>query len=133
MNIADFLMRYANKKVDFDGVYGAQCVDLFRQYCKEVLEIPHTGSVVGAKDLYEKYDSLPLEKKYFKKTKKAVPGDIAVYGATKTNKYGHVAIVVGVNDDSNLVFEQDGFSQRGTEFKVRSNDSLLGYLHFTGK
>jgi hypothetical protein len=30
MLLEDFVKKYNKKKVDFDGVYGAQCVDLFR-------------------------------------------------------------------------------------------------------
>lgn len=63
MNLIAFVNTYCRKKVDFDGAYGAQCVDLFRQYCKDVLGLPHTGAVEGAKDLWLKYDNLPLEKK----------------------------------------------------------------------
>ena len=39
MCLDEFVKKYENKKVDFDGVYGAQCVDLFRQYVKECLGI----------------------------------------------------------------------------------------------
>ena len=52
MKIEEFINKYLNKIVDFDGAFGAQCVDVFRQYCKDVLEIPHTGAVEGAKDLF---------------------------------------------------------------------------------
>ena len=63
----EFINKYINTKVDFDNAFGAQCVDLFRQYCKDVLNIPHTGAVEGAKDVFLNYDKLPLEQKYFKK------------------------------------------------------------------
>ena len=49
MKIEEFINKYLNKIVDFDGAFGAQCVDVFRQYCKDVLEIPHTGAVEGAR------------------------------------------------------------------------------------
>ncbi len=47
MTLDEFVKKYLGKKVDYDGQYGAQCVDLFRQYCKDVLGIPHTGGVIG--------------------------------------------------------------------------------------
>lgn len=31
MDIFEFIEKYLDKKVDYDGYYGAQCVDLFRQ------------------------------------------------------------------------------------------------------
>ena len=55
MTLLEFVNKHIGKKVDFDGYYGPQCVDLYRQYCQDVWEIPHTGSVEGAKDLVEKY------------------------------------------------------------------------------
>ena len=133
MNLNEFITKYIGKKVDFDGAYGAQCVDLFRQYCKDVLKIPHTGSVDGAKDLMLQYDNLPLEKKYFNaiKTRNVRYGDIAVYGATKTNKYGHVAIVVSAIDKyRTLVFEQNGYTQDGAKLVERSVDNIIGILRF---
>ena len=136
MKYEQFLTKYCGKKVDFDGAYGAQCVDLFRQYCRDVLDVPHTGAVDGAKDLYEKYADLPVEKKYFTRlTKKAVPeyGYVAVWGATPTNKYGHVALVIcRLSATSLLVFEQNGFQQDGAKFVERSTVNLLGYLKHKG-
>ena len=136
MKFEQFLTKYCGKKVDFDGVYGSQCTDLFRQYCRDVLDTPHTGAVDEAKELYEKYAELPVEKKYFTRlTKKAVPeyGYIAVWGATPTNKYGHVALVIcRLSTTSLLVFEQNGFQQDGAKFTERSTANLLGYLKYKG-
>lgn len=130
LTLDEFVNKYLGKKVDFDKVYGAQCVDLFRQYCFEVLDLPHTGGVDGAKDLWEKYDELPLEKLCFEKILKGpITGDVVIYGATKTNKYGHVAIVLANMPGRDLLlFEQDGFKQDGAKVKIRNIDNLLGYL-----
>ena len=132
MYLEQFITKYCGKKVDFDKAFGAQCVDIFRQYCRDVLDIPHTGIVDGAKDLYEKYGDLPVEKKYFTRlSKSAAPqyGMVAVWGATPTNKYGHVAIVVAKLDASTLlVFEQNGIAQDGAKLVRRDTKNLLGYL-----
>lgn len=137
MKINEFLNKYTGKKVDFDGAYGAQCVDLFRQYCKDVLEIPHTGSVNGAKDLYWKYKELPNEVKYFNRfplselllgDASIKCGDVAIWDETGSNKYGHVAIVIDRLPDGLLVFEQDGFAQDGAKFSERKYTNLLGVL-----
>lgn len=134
MYLEDFVKKYNGKKVDYDGVYGAQCVDLFRQYAKEALGIPeHTGSCStsgGAKDLYLDYEKMPLEKKYFtrSKSKNWTPGDILVWDSTETNKYGHVAIFLARLNNDLLVFEQNGITQAGAEIQVRTRDNLLGYL-----
>lgn len=133
-DLEEFIKKYSGKKIDFDGVYGAQCVDLFRQYVKECLGIPeHTGSCSssgGAKDLFLDYSKMEKEKKYFYRyTKKGmVQGDILIWDSTETNKYGHVAIYLGKLNNSLIVFEQDGFKQDGAKINIRSKDNLLGFL-----
>lgn len=132
MNVAEFINKYNGKKVDFDGAFGAQCVDLFRQYVKDVLGITeHTGAVEGAKDLYLNYKNLLKEQKYFDRipaSQKRKCGDVVIWDATPTNKYGHVAIYLGETDEGFLVFEQNGFTQNGAEIKNRSRLGLLGML-----
>ena len=131
MNLTYFVKKYNGKKVDFDGAFGAQCVDLFRQYNKEVWGNPHTGAVEGAKDLILNYDNLPLEQKYLEKIPRYFfpkAGDVAVWGASSSNKYGHVAIVVYTEDNNLIVFEQDGFKQDGAKLNIRTDDNLLGFL-----
>lgn len=134
MTLEEFVIKYSGKKVDFDGMYGAQCVDLFRQYSKECLGISeHTGSCStsgGAKDLFLDYPKMEKEKKYFtRETKKAmIQGDVLIWNETETNKYGHVAIYLGRLNNSLIVFEQDGFKQDGAKINIRSKNNLLGFL-----
>lgn len=134
MTIEEFVKKNTGKKVDYDGVFGAQCVDLFRQYALDVLGIPeHTGSCTtsgGAKDLYLDYNKMPLEKKYFSKitNKSFVPGDVLVWDESGTNKFGHVAIYLGSLNNDFIVFEQNGITQDGAKITLRSRERLLGGL-----
>lgn len=124
MTLKRFIMNNLGKKVDFDGNYGAQCVDLYRQYCKDVLEIEQTPPVEGAKDLWKVHPGLK------ESTDSFGIGDILIYDATPTNKYGHVAILVSLLDsDTFIVFEQNGFSQDGAKLVVRNKDNLIGVLY----
>lgn len=134
MNLTEFVNKHIGKKVDFDGAFGAQCVDLFRQYCKDVLRAGHTGAVEGAKDLFLRYADLPAECKYFDRISNTIPkiGDVLVWGATDKNKYGHVAICIGFDNENLIVFEQDGFKQDGAKLSVRTTKNLLGVLRFNG-
>lgn len=135
MELSEFINKYLGKEVDFDGAYGAQCVDLFRQYCQEVLEVGHTGAVEGAKDLFLNYDKMEKEKAVFNKIKSKTGGkygDIAVYDATPTNRYGHVAIVLIPDYHYTLVFEQRGGTKDPkAQLFWRSNERLLGFLRKT--
>ena len=135
MTFENFQLKYIDVKIDYDKAYGPQCVDLFRQYAKDVGEISERlescGTSGGAKDLYLDYDKMEKEKKYFKKlSPKKTPksGDVAVWNSTSKNKYGHVAIVVQNYPNSIVVFEQNGYMQDGAKYNIRSKENLLGYL-----
>ena len=133
MTLEDFVKKYDGVKIDFDGVYDAQCVDLFRKYCDEYYKIEHTGSCQtsgGAKDLFLDYSAMPLEQKYFKKitSKKFIPEDVLVWNSTDKNPYGHVAIYLAELNDSYIVFEQDGIKKTGCKINIRGGEGLLGAL-----
>lgn len=130
MDIFEFIETYLGKKVDYDGCYGAQCVDLFRQYCSDVLKVPRTESVIGAKDIAEHYEELPITKKHFEmlNVKEAKLGDIAIWGSTASNQYGHIAIVLANLGSRLIVLEQDGYKQDGTKLAYRSTDNVIGIL-----
>lgn len=132
MDTKQFVDKYLGQKVDADGFYGAQCVDLFRQFNKDVFGFPHTGGVEGAKDLWENYGKLPEEKKYYEQIRKegTIPleGDVVVFGKTTSNKYGHVAIVLWASRKVLVVLEQDGLKQDGAKVVARNYDNVLGYL-----
>lgn len=135
MTLKEFVQKYAGSKIDYDKAYGATCVDVFRQYCTDVLQIEHTGGVNGAKDLWLDYFKMPKEQKYFmlvdeKKRPKYKEGDTLVWDSTKTNQYGHVAILLAEMSGDVLVFEQNGFKQDGAKIVLRTKENLLGALRF---
>ncbi|MBQ6450003.1 CHAP domain-containing protein [bacterium] len=96
MHFTDFIAKYQGKKIDYDGAYGAQCVDLFRFYCKEVLGINQPKGVTGAKDLWTNYLTDPNLYNNFERIVNTPdfvpqPGDVWIWTANY-GKYGHVAI-----------------------------------------
>ncbi len=130
-----FVARWNGRKCDFDGAFGAQCVDLFRQCSSEVYKTPHTGVVDGAKDLFLQYEQLPGEMAFYTRVKNAQktrykPGDFLVWDATDKNKYGHVAILLAPLAMDFIVFEQNGIAQDGAKIALRTRSNLLGALRF---
>lgn len=124
MTLKRFIVTYNGKKVDWDKAHGYQCVDLFRQYCKDVLNVEQCPKVEGAKDLINNHGKLNVTHDSY------APGDVLIYGATKSNPYGHVCILVSMLDsDTFIVFEQDGFKQDGAKLTVRDKNNLLGGLY----
>lgn len=131
MTLTTFIRTNLGKKVDYDGNKSYQCVDLARRYFEDVLEVPQPpalGEDGGAKDLFDKHGVLKVTPDsiladYSK-------GDVLIWGASKTNKYGHVAILVAVyNTKYFIVLEQDGFKQDGVKLAFRSREGLLGCLY----
>lgn len=99
MTFSEFRKKYLGKKVDWDGAYAGQCVDLFRQYVNDVLNLQQPKGVVGAKDFWTNYETDPSLKNNFQKivnTPTGVPqeGDVMIWGAYTGNPYGHISIFI---------------------------------------
>jgi len=130
MTLTTFINTYLGKKIDFDGTNGCQCTDLYRQYLKDVLNVPQTPSLGingGAKDIFDKCGTLntTIDSALADYSR----GDILIWNSSKTNKYGHVAILVSVyNTKYFIVLEQDGFKQDGVKLAFRSRENLRGCL-----
>lgn len=102
MILQDFITKYTGKKIDFDGSFGAQCMDLYRFYVKEVWGVKQTPGVIGA---YQVFGSLPAG---FDKFTTGTPqvGDVITW-SEKQVKFGHIAIVTEVNAFGFKCFEQN--------------------------
>ena len=135
MTLTQFINTYKGTKVDykdenFKGDGSFQCVDLARQYYKDVLNVPQfpaLGADGGAKDIFDKCTNVNVT------VDSALAdysrGDVLIWNSSKTNKYGHVAILVAIyNTKYFIVLEQDGFKQDGVKLTMRSRENLRGCL-----
>lgn len=135
LSVQDFVKKYNNTAVDFDKQYGAQCVDLFNFYNKEVVGAPWIGTPItnGARDLWEHAKGTPA--KFYRRVSAGQPlrtGDVLVYGepfgryieAGQMRFFGHVNIYIG-ND---LVIEQNGKVSQKTVVRDVYTTGLLGIL-----
>lgn len=123
----DFVKKYNGKPVDFDGAYGAECVDLFRRYCAD-LGLRRTESIGGAAELFARFDSLPTLKAQFQRipaTPGARPraGDVVIWDKAPT--YGHVAVCLFADADSIMVIEQMGYAKDDTIESVDGRGQFL--------
>lgn len=106
------------------------CTDLARQYFHDVWgveQFPALGADGGAKDIFDKCTNVNVT------VDSALAdysrGDVLIWNSSKTNKYGHVAILVDVyNTKYFIVLEQDGFKQDGVKLAFRSRENLRGCL-----
>lgn len=104
MNFDEFVSKYIDKETDYDGVYGAQCVDLIKVYLHNVFNIK-AGSWGDARCYYEQFNFHNTLKKNFTRIANSasfIPqkGDICVWNkyVSKHNDCGHVAIATGEGD-----------------------------------
>lgn len=127
MKFNDWLKDVKSKnRVDTDGYYGKQCMDLYNDYCNRVLGLKNVGASC-AKDILnnknimdnvERIDNYP----------NFVPekGDIAVWLG---GKYGHVAICLGDGDKKYFkTIDQNWIPQKLTE--ENHNYTTMGKIVF---
>jgi len=127
MTLDDFIKKYDGKGIDFDGKFSTQCVDLYRQYVKEVLGFPQSPPVEGAKDIWDTY--LPDYYKRIENTPYGVPekGDIVIWG-TKIGKYGHVAIFLEGDAKKFKSFDQNFPVGTLCHIQEHTYTGVLGWL-----
>lgn len=135
MTLDKFVKQYEGKKVNYDGYYGAQCVDLVRLYIRLVWNLIQPKNIISAYEAYTRWlrCSDGFKEIGWKSLTKIARGDIVVFPPTGANLHGHIAIVLDVTDDEVLCFEQNGFTQKGAEQKRRPLDTVFGCLTLNEK
>lgn len=134
MTYNDFKAKWIGNPINYDNAYGAQCMDVYRMYVKEVLNAPQSPPVKGAKNVWDTY--LP---EYFDKvvnTPDGVPeqGCIAIWSV---GEFGHIGIVDSADKQYLTCFEQN-WTQAGTasdgkgvsEIRKHTYANVLGWLKF---
>lgn len=137
MTYQDFIWKWNTKYCDYDHAYGNQCVDLMRQYCKDVYgvdgykAIPSRGN---AKDIFKNFKN----NAYFKKvnnTPNGIPkkGDIIFFKTSTWFPFlfgfaGHVGIVDQAGLYDMVIFNQNYPTGRYCEFRKFKYKDCLGWL-----
>lgn len=125
----EFKNKWLGKSIDWDGYYGAQCFDVYRQYCKE-LGLGQSPKVTGAKDIWDTYIKDDFDR--VSNTPDGVPpkGSVLIWG-TGVGQYGHVAICDRATKTSFVSIDQNWpvDNGKGVLHEVTHNyNSLLGWL-----
>lgn len=125
MRIRRFFYRYRKWFIDADGRYGYQCVDLIRQYCKEVYgyKMP---AMASAKDASAKHFTKPLRKEIQLWVEDLKMWDIITFAPTTKNKYGHIGVVFRNTKDGIQFYDQNGIGWAGGQIngtypKIKGN------------
>ena len=111
------------KALDYDGQYGAQCVDLAMYYYKYLGVSPAGGN---GKDYAT--NALPSG---WKRIKGGTPqkGDLLVYSGTSSNEYGHVAILESKTVIWHGRYNGVGKVQKTTTFAYNDLSNYWGCIH----
>lgn len=111
MTLKEFINKYKGKRIDFDGFYGVQCVDLIDKYISEVLQLT-IGFYGNAKYwwLNRNYSEWLKHNFYFitpeYKDGETRPGDI---GIRTSGTYGHIFIIADINNNGYFnYYDQNG-------------------------
>lgn len=124
MNLSEFVAKNKGKFLDWDGKYGNQCVDLIRFFLKD-FDLPQLkpGNAIdqwrnneGFTRVVNTIDAVPI------------PGDIVIWKGTKSNPYGHIAIVLSANILYMNVIEQNNPTGSPVRVAKHSYAGVIGWL-----
>jgi len=135
MNLQQFIDKWIGKNADWDNYYGGQCVDLFRYYCDEVLEIDQPAGVWGAANFWTNFESDSVLKENFTKvsnTSDFTPqeGDVMIWNFNAGGGFGHIAICTGENTGTQYFksFDQNWSRVSYCEIVNHSYKNVYGVL-----
>lgn len=107
--------KWLGKAVDYDGVYGKQCVDLVKHFTKDFMGVTlgsFSGSALSGWETGSPFDTNWKKVKY-SEGKSPKLGDIVFFDKTKANAFGHVAIALWGNKKLLALLEQNAGNWSG--------------------
>lgn len=121
----DFYRKWVGVGANPDGAFGAQCVDLFDQFCIENgFSYPHVN---GAKDFYNKFHANEggLKNNFISVSPdKMQDGDWVIWGESMGGGYGHVAMFRKYSSGGNAIFF--GQNQRAVSLDIALTQGYPG-------
>lgn len=131
MNLQEFIKKYTNKTVDFDGAYGGQCVDLFNRYLVDCLSISNPIQQFPVASAYQIYGYAKNNSNFIciPNDPTAVPqaGDIIIWNQG-VGIHGHVGIFVEGDVMSFRSFEQNWNGVQKCIIVNHPYDHVTGWL-----
>jgi len=116
ISITNFVSKWTGRKIDYDKAYGAQCVDVLKQW-----EAENKWKITHGNANATRYNADGVNYKWIVNTPIAVPraGDMIEFAL---GGYGHVGVVVSATVWSVKVFEQN--NPIGSSCHLRSYNYL---------
>lgn len=108
--LTSYIRSMLGKSVDYDKAFGAQCVDLVRDYADKSMGRKigtFSGSAINGWNTGSPFVGTQWRRVRYKKGLLPNSGDIVFFAPTRVNKFGHVAIVSSADLSSVTVLEQN--------------------------
>lgn len=133
MTYQQFKDKWNGKFCDYDKAFGFQCVDLMRQYMKEVMGLEPYKVLPGAtyaKQLFWNYKTGPLSKISNGPSNFPKKGAIVFWTTYPfvTGIAGHVGIVDSADANTLIVFSQNYPSGSACSLRKFSYKGVIGWL-----
>lgn len=128
MVFQDFINKTKGKKIDIDGLYGGQCVDLFNCWNKLYNNVYINCKPSGyARSLAENKNNNGILK-YFKETtvNNMIEGTVVVYGKCKFAPDSHVCFFI--KDNGNGTFQALQQNYNGKKYVTINNNPYTGII-----
>lgn len=130
MDLAEFIAKYEMKFVHFDDMYGAQCMDLYRVYVREVLGFEQSALVRNAAAVYHNYPAKHWERIANGRTNFPLPGDVVIWSKWYSRSLtGHIAIAESATINDLVCFSQNDPGGSPAILKRYNYRHVLGWLH----
>lgn len=131
MTLQEFIKKFENKTIDFDGNYGGQCVDLFNKYLVDCLSIPNPIQQFPVASAYQIYGYAQNNNGFacIPNSPTAVPqaGDIIIWNQG-VGPHGHVGVFVEGDVMSFRSFEQNWNGVQKCRIVNHPYDHVTGWL-----
>jgi hypothetical protein len=128
MTLEEFIKKYDGKGIDYDGAYGFQCMDLYRQYVKDVIGGKQSPAVPGAKDVWNTYLSDVFTRTTNKPDNAPKPGDVVIWGEG-IGPYGHIAVCSQADSNNFTSFDQNYPLGSVCHLQKHTYFAVAGWLH----
>jgi hypothetical protein len=129
MTLDEFVTAHNGQYVNFDQVYGPQCMDLYRVYVRDVLGFEQSKGVANAWQVYYNYPAALWERIPNGPTNYPQPGDVVIWSRWYSRSLtGHIAICVDAGDSWLTCFSQNDPGGSPCILKEYGYRYVLGWL-----
>lgn len=129
ISIEQFIQKYRDKTCTHPRGIAGECVCLYRCYLDEVLGVPQSPPVVGARMIWNTY-SVNHFTRISRTSIFSVPrkGDIFIMTNFPGNVYGHVGIILSAGPLSFTSFDSNWSVRKKAKIELHSYRYVLGWL-----